>query len=68
MVGYQQNQPKGNIELAMFIIFWILCGITCAVIASSKNKNPLLWGILGCILGIFAIIIICAVPAERSNA
>ena len=39
-----------------FVLFWILCGIVAAVIASSKGRSGCGWFILGALFGPFGII------------
>ncbi|MBT1451483.1 hypothetical protein KJ365_11390 [Glaciecola sp. XM2] len=38
------------------------------MIASKKNRSLLLWGVLGAVFGIFALIIIAVLPGEEKNA
>jgi len=43
-------------------ILWIMCGITAAVIATSKGRSFIGWLILGLLFGIFALVAVCAMP------
>ncbi|TDQ34429.1 hypothetical protein [Phyllobacterium brassicacearum] len=54
--------------MEIFLVIWIMCGITSAVIASSKNRSFIGWLVLGFILGFFGLIMVCAMPriAEES--
>jgi multisubunit Na+/H+ antiporter MnhB subunit len=47
----------------VFAVVWILFAITCAVIAGSKNRNPIAWAVLGVVGGIFALVAVAAMPA-----
>ena len=46
-----------GIVIAVAIAFW------CASIASRKGRSPLLWGILGFVLPLIALIVIAVLPA-----
>jgi hypothetical protein len=48
--------------LVFWIVTWILCGITTAVIADSKGRSAGAWAAIGFVCGIFAIIMILALP------
>jgi len=50
------------------ILIWAVCfGGSCAIIASSKNRSCLGWFLLGATFGIFALVVICALPAIASS-
>ena len=42
----------------IFLIFGVIFGIACALIANSKGRSPVLWGILGFLFGLIPLIII----------
>ena len=46
-------------------IVWFLCAITCAVIASGKNRNGVGWFFIGLLIGIFGLIMIICLPALK---
>jgi membrane protein YdbS with pleckstrin-like domain len=50
------------IEFALII--WIGSGVTAAYIAHQKKRNSWGWLALGLLFGVFALIAICAVPAQ----
>jgi hypothetical protein len=50
------------IEFALII--WIGSGVTAAYIAHQKKRNSWAWLALGLLFGVFALIAICAVPAQ----
>ena len=55
-------------ELLVFLVVtWILCGVTAAVIASSRNRDVTGWSMLGCLLGVFALIMVLALPAAHKE-
>lgn len=49
--------------MEMLFIIWLLCAITTAVIANSKNRSGGGWFVLGFFSGVFALIAVCAMPA-----
>lgn len=50
-------------DLAIFGT-WVVCfGGSCAIIASSRNRSAGGWFALGALFGIFALVVICALPA-----
>ena len=48
--------------MEILLFFWILFAIITGSIATSKNRNGVGWGILGLLLGIFAVIWIACLP------
>src|SRR5262245_17905809 len=42
----------------IFLIFGVIFAIACALIANSKGRSPVLWGILGFLFGLIPLIII----------
>jgi uncharacterized membrane protein YeaQ/YmgE (transglycosylase-associated protein family) len=43
----------------MYLIIAIILGVICALIASSKGRNPFGWFVIGFLLGIIGLIIAC---------
>ena len=39
------------------IIFWAACGLTCAVWAEKKGKNPYLWFLVGLFFSVAGVVI-----------
>lgn len=55
-----------EIEIVMvFLVFWAGCAVTCAIVAGSKGLNAFGWFLVGLLIGIFGVIIVCAVPAKK---
>ena len=48
--------------MELLIILWLMCGITAAVIASSKGRSGFGWFFIGALCGIFGLIMVCAMP------
>jgi peptidoglycan/LPS O-acetylase OafA/YrhL len=42
----------------IFLVFGVIFGIACALIANSKGRSPVLWGVLGFLFGLIPLIII----------
>ena len=49
------------------VVLWFLCGVTCAVIANSKGRSGAGWFMLGCLLSVFAVIMIACMPRLASE-
>lgn len=49
----------------MELLIWLLFGVACYVLAQEKGKNPILWGVLGALFGIFALIVLALMKPER---
>ena len=43
-----------------------LAAIVCAVVAGTKGRNPLGWGLLGLFFSIFTLIVIFVIPSKKS--
>jgi hypothetical protein len=52
----------------MVILLWLAFAIVCAIVASNKGYNGLLWFILGIPFGVFALIVICCMPSRKPIA
>lgn len=50
----------------VFVAIWLGCGVITAIIASSKGRNGFGWLIIGCILGIFGIILAAVLPSIQT--
>lgn len=44
--------------MEMMIVFSVICAVACALIGSNKKRNPFLWGVLGALFGIIALLIL----------
>ena len=51
-----------------FIVFWLLCGVVAAVIASSKGGSGFLGFVVGALLGPIGIIISFFMGGEKALA
>lgn len=51
----------------MIIVFtWLICGVVTGIIASSKGRTGVGWFLIGCLLGIFGLILIACLPSIKS--
>ena len=50
----------------VIVTYWVLCGIACGVIASSKGHSGLAGLVVGCLLNILGLIIIAAMPSQST--
>lgn len=50
----------------MFFIIWALFGVVTALAANARGRDPIMWGVIGVIGGVFALIAVC-VMEDLSN-
>lgn len=48
-----------------WIIFWLVCAGVSAAIASSKGRSVFGWFLLGCLISIFAVILVAVLPSKK---
>lgn len=46
---------------------WIVCAVVTAIIASSRNRNPFAWGLIGLVIGVFGLILVIALPGVPAS-
>jgi hypothetical protein len=51
-----------------FFFIWLVCAIVAGVIASSRGRSGFGWFLLGCIIGIFAVILVAILPSKKEPA
>lgn len=49
-------------------IFWLLFAGASAVIAANKGRSGFGWFLLGCLFGIFALVVVAALPNLKDQA
>jgi len=52
------TNTSSSFNPAIFLVFGVIFGVACALIANSKGRSPVLWGILGFLFGLIPLIII----------
>ena len=52
-----------------YIVIWLFFAGAAAYIAKGKDRNPVLWALIGALLGPFAIIIVALLesPSETNQ-
>src|ERR1700758_822169 len=43
----------------------VLAAVVCAIIAATKGRNPLGWGILGLFFSIITLIVVIVIPSKK---
>jgi hypothetical protein len=43
----------------------VIAAIICAVVAATKGRNPLGWGVLGLFFSILTLIVIVLIPSKK---
>jgi hypothetical protein len=44
----------------------IIAAVVCAIIAATKGRNPIGWGILGLFFSILTLIVISIIPSKKN--
>ena len=70
LVAAQEPQAAGFILRSIKGIFVaigsIIAAIICAVIAGTKGRSAIGWGILGLIFSILTLIVVIVIPSKKS--
>lgn len=67
-----QSQPEAagfilrGIKGIIVAIGSVIAAIICAVIAGTKGRNPLGWGLLGLFFSILTLIVVIVIPSKKS--
>ena len=67
-----QSQPEAagfilrGIKGIIVAIGSVIAAIVCAVIAGTKGRNPLGWGLLGLFFSILTLIVVIVIPSKKS--
>jgi hypothetical protein len=48
-----------------FLVGAVISGVICVAIANAKGRNPVIWGVLGFLFGLFAIVACACLPRPR---
>jgi peptidoglycan/LPS O-acetylase OafA/YrhL len=60
----QPSTDSAGINWGVFLLFGVVFGLVCALIANAKGRSPLLWGILGFLFGLIPLIIIAVMKRK----
>ncbi|MBY5363542.1 hypothetical protein HFO97_27050 [Rhizobium leguminosarum] len=60
----------GNRRLSQLfiVVTWLICGVITGIIASSKGRTGGGWFLIGCLLGIFGLILIACLPSLQHQS
>jgi hypothetical protein len=69
LASYSQPEAAGFILRSIHFIFLtiggVIAAIISAVIAGTKGRNPIGWGILGFFFSIFTLIVVIVIPSKK---
>ena len=51
----------------LFLVFWLFCGIICAILASHRGRSAALWFFLGTFFGVFAVVLLLVMSEEPKH-
>jgi Na+/melibiose symporter-like transporter len=66
-----QSQPEAaglilrGIKGIFVAIGSIIAAVVCGIIAATKGRNPLGWGILGLFFSILTLIVVIIIPSKK---
>ena len=66
-----QSQPEAaglilrGIKGIFVAIGSIIAAVVCGIIAATKGRNPLGWGILGLFFSILTLIVVIVIPSKK---
>jgi ATP/ADP translocase len=72
MILAAQSQPEAagfilrGIKGIFVAIGSIIAAIICAIIAGTKGRSAILWGILGLFFSILTLIVVIIIPSKKS--
>ena len=49
---------SSGFNAGIFLVFGVIFAIACGLIANSKGRSPILWGVLGFCFGLIPLIIV----------
>ncbi|PAU60959.1 hypothetical protein BZL41_14675 [Pseudomonas sp. PIC25] len=50
-----------------FVVFWLLMGVICAIVALAKGRSAIGWFLLGCLFGPLALLFAAAMSAAPKH-
>jgi hypothetical protein len=69
LASYSQPEAAGFILRSIHFVFLTIGGVIAAiisgVIAATKGRNPIGWGILGFFFSIFTLIVVAVIPSKK---
>ena len=52
----------------ILIVVWLALGVLTGGVASTKNRNVAIWGALGLLFGLIALIVVACLPQRRPTS
>ncbi len=69
LASYSQPEAAGFILRSIHFVFLtiggVIAAIISAVIAGTKGRNPIGWGILGFFFSIVTLIVVAVIPSKK---
>jgi hypothetical protein len=69
LASYSQPEAAGFILRSIHFVFLtiggVIAAIISAVIAGTKGRNPIGWGILGFFFSIITLIVVIVIPSKK---
>ena len=69
LASYSQPEAAGFILRSIHFVFLTIGGVIAAIIsgiiAATKGRNPIGWGILGFFFSIFTLIVVAVIPSKK---
>ncbi len=53
-------------ESMLFLVVWVCVAVLCARVAQKKGRDPVIWGIVGCLTS-FAGLIVLAMCSDKKK-
>jgi hypothetical protein len=51
--------------MEVWIFIWLAFGVVTALAAGARGHSAVLWGVLGCIFGVFALLAVLVIKPGR---
>jgi hypothetical protein len=69
LASYSQPEASGfilgGIKLVFYTIGGVIAAIISAIVAGTKGRNPIGWGILGFFFSILTLIVVIFIPSKK---
>jgi drug/metabolite transporter (DMT)-like permease len=63
----QTTNNTSSFNPGIFVVFGVIFAIACGLIANSKGRSPILWGVLGFCFGLIPLIIILVMKRKTPS-
>jgi hypothetical protein len=48
------------------VVLWIACAVICALVAPSRGRDPVLWGLIGLLTAVVGVVLLLALPSVKA--